>query len=150
MKTSNLKKSINILICSILSISYFSLQKTANAFIPYIYTPDSSVLRNTSIGVGLTASQYIKIGQTQQAIELSKLAVSLNPEEADLWILLSTAQLNNKLFKEALSSINKATLLDNTNSSVWFTKPWAYKNSSDYLHVQFQYLELNPNTQELP
>ena len=122
MKFSIIKKKFHLCLFTFISINHFILQKPVHAFIPYIYMPSNKVLTNTGIGIGLTASQYIKVGQIEQAIELSKLAVSLHPNEGDLWIILATAQLNNNLLKEALFSIEKANLLDPKNPSIWFTK----------------------------
>ena len=66
------------------------------------------MLTETSLGIGFTASQYIQFGQSKEAINLTKLAISLNPKLVENWIILSQAQSNSNLLQEAFQSINTA------------------------------------------
>ena len=106
----------------IINIILFTLASPGRCFIPNIYLPSHKNLVDTSIGSGLSAAQYIKFGQTEEAIALAKLAISLNPKEVELWIILSRAQLNNNLLKESRTSIEEAIRINPQIGNVWFTK----------------------------
>ncbi|AAP99052.1 MULTISPECIES: tetratricopeptide repeat protein [Prochlorococcus] len=115
-------KKIYWLICIILNTNLFVINKPSHAYIPNIYSPNPKVLIDTSIGIGLTASEYIKYGQTKEAIGLAKLAISLNPKEIELWIILARAQLSNNKLEEALISIERAKNINPNIPILWFTK----------------------------
>ncbi len=122
MKNKSIKNSFYFLVCAILNINLFSPTSPSYSFVPYTYEPNKKVLINTSIGIGLTASKYIQYGQTKEAINLAKLAISLNPDEPELWIILSRAQLYSKLLKDALISIENAQKIDSSIALIWLTK----------------------------
>ncbi len=122
MKNNNIRRKKFWLISILLNINLIFCAEPIKAFIPNTYTPSKKTLINTSLGIGYTASEYIKRGQIKEAIELAKLSVSLNPQETDLWIILSTAQLNNQLFEESLKSIEKAKEINPNLANIWFTQ----------------------------
>ncbi len=122
MKNKSIKNNFYFFLFTILNISLFSNINPSFSFIPNIYEPNRKILINTSIGIGLTASNYSKYGQTKDAISLAKLALSLNPNEAELWVILSRAQLYSKQLDDALISIKNAQKINEKIPSVWFTK----------------------------
>ncbi len=102
----------------------------SNAFFPIINEPNYEELKSTSIQIGKTAIQLIQLGQNEEAIKLLKLAIQLNPQEKDLWVSLSEANLRSNRNLEALSALNKAIKL----------KP---KEESLYFRLAYIYIELN-------
>lgn len=122
MRKNKFQRNCFLLLSVFFNINLIICTEPVNSFIPYTYSPDKEILKKTSMGIGFTASEYIKYGQIKEAIELSRLAVSLNPKEVKLWQILSRAQLNNQLYKEALISIEKAKEINPNISSIWYTK----------------------------
>ena len=61
------------------------------------------------------------------SVWLAKLAVEINATNEKLWLILSEAQVANKLYKNALNSINKAEKINSDNSEIYFTKSNIYK-----------------------
>ena len=57
--------------------------------------------------IGKNAYKLLYFGQFKEGLALAKLAISLNPKDVNLWALLAEAQINNKLFDDALLSIEK-------------------------------------------
>ena len=110
------------LFCAILNISLFLPTNPSYSFVPFVYEPTKKTLIDTSIGIGQTASKYIQYGQVKEAITLAKLALSLNPKETKLWIILSRAQLYSNRSSDSLVSIKKAEKLDSQSPIMWFTK----------------------------
>ena len=117
-----MKNNFFFLFCAILNISLFFPANPSYSFVPSVYEPTKKTLIDTSIGIGRTASKYIQYGQTKEAINLAKLALSLNPKEANLWIILSRAQLYSNLLSDSLVSIKNAQKIDSKSSIVWFTR----------------------------
>ncbi len=115
-------KNICWTLVTLISINFYFIKRPTHAFVPHVYIPNEKLLIETSIGIGLTASEYIKYGETEEAIGLSKLALSLNPEEVELWIILTRAQLNNNNLQEALLSIEKAKEINPKIALIWYTK----------------------------
>ncbi len=122
MKNTSIKNSFYFLFCIILNLNLFSPKNASYSFVPYFYEPNKKILINTSIGIGQTASKYIQYGQPKEAKNLAKLALSLNPNEANLWVILSTAQLNSNLLSDSLVSIKNAEKINSKSPIVWFTK----------------------------
>ncbi|KGG14491.1 MULTISPECIES: tetratricopeptide repeat protein [unclassified Prochlorococcus] len=122
MSIRNKKQTLCYLICGILSVNILSTIKPANAFVPYVYLPNEKTLKYTSIEIGLTASRYIQYGKIKEALSLAKLALSLNPNEVELWIILSKAQLGNNKLSEAYMSIEKAKEINEKSPAIWYTK----------------------------
>ena len=117
-----MKNNFLFLFCAILNISLFLPVNPSYSFVPSIYEPTKKTLIDTSIGIGRTASKYIEYGHAKEAINLAKLALSLNPKEANLWIILSRAQLYSNLLSDSLVSIKNAQKFDSKSPVVWFTR----------------------------
>ena len=117
-----MKNNFFFLFCAILNISLFLPANPSYSFVPSVYEPTKKTLIDTSIGIGRTASKYIEYGHAKEAISLAKLALSLNPKEANLWIILSRAQLYSNLLSDSLVSIKNAQKIDSKSPVVWFTR----------------------------
>ena len=107
---------------------FFLITKLSNAFIPKINEPNQQELNSTSIQIGQTAIQLIKLGQYEKAIKLLKLAVKLNPREKELWTSLAEAQARSNKNHEALLSLNKAIKIKPNEDSIYFRKASIYMN----------------------
>ena len=117
-----MRNNFFLLFCALLNISLFLPTNPSYSFVPSVYEPSKKTLIDTSIGIGRTASKYIQYGQAKEAINLAKLALSLNPKEANLWIILARAQLYSNLLSDSLISIKNAQEIDSKSPIVWFTK----------------------------
>ena len=117
-----MKNNFFFLFCTILNISLFLPANPSYSFVPSVYEPTKKTLIDTSIGIGRTASKYIEYGHAKEAINLAKLALSLNPKEANLWVILSRAQLYSNRLSDSLVSIKNAQRIDSNSPIVWFTK----------------------------
>ncbi len=116
------KSKRNWFLLLLISINFLYPIYSAKAFIPNVYIGNKKTLIDTSLGIGITASQYVRFGQLKEAISLTKLAISLNPNEVELWIILSKAQLYNNQLDEALRSIQKAKEINPKISNITFTQ----------------------------
>ena len=116
----------NFLILKILFLQLFGLNifqvKKSYAFIPYYNLPSKKFLNINSSKIGKNAYQLLSFGQLKEGLALAKLAISLNPENVNLWALLAEAQINNKLFDDALLSIKKGKLINPLVSDLYFAE----------------------------
>lgn len=92
------------------------------ALVPSVYLPSSQALEGSALGIGRTATQLLSLGQPQEAVRLSALAVRLRPNDARLWAVLAQAQLRSKQPKPAAISLARAKQLDPTNAGLWFAE----------------------------
>tara|TARA_Y100001978_G_scaffold168751_1_gene157310 strand:- start:23 stop:883 length:861 start_codon:yes stop_codon:yes gene_type:complete len=119
-----------LLILKILYLQFFGLNifyvKKLNAFIPYYSLPSKQFLNKNGSELGKGAYQLLYFGQIKEGLALAKLAISLNPKDVNLWALLAEAQINNKLFDEALLSIKKGKLIDPQVSELYFAEGSIY------------------------
>ena len=67
-----------------------------------------------------------------KSLNLAKLAVKINSNDEKLWLILSEAQVANKLYKNALESLAKAQKINSNVSEIYFAK------SNIYLKVSQQ------------
>ena len=114
-----------ITLVQLIGLSIFQIKK-ANAFIPYYYFPSEKFLKLQGSEIGKNAYQLLYFGQFKEGLALAKIATSLNPEDVNLWILLAEAQLNNKLFNDALLSIEKGKLINPIMGDLYFTEGAIY------------------------
>ena len=103
----------------------FHVKKT-NAFIPYYNLPSKKFLNLSGSEIGKNAYQLLYFGQLKEGLALAKLAVSLNPKDVNLWSLLAEAQINNKLFDNALLSIKEGKLINPLVSELYFAEASIY------------------------
>ena len=112
----------------------FYLFKIENvqSIIPYYYLPTKNNLQKESLSIGRNAYQLLYFGQYKESVNLAKLAVKINAEDEKLWLILSEAQVANKLYKYGLDSLNKAQKINPNISQIYFAK------SSIYLQISEQ------------
>tara|TARA_Y100001968_G_scaffold224126_1_gene206767 strand:+ start:453 stop:1367 length:915 start_codon:yes stop_codon:yes gene_type:complete len=135
----NIKKFVNMkkiskvskLLFCIFLFESFLITKSSNAFFPIINEPSKQELKSTSIEIGKTAIQLIKLGQNEEAIKLLELAVKLNPSEKDLWISLADAQIRSDKKHQALTSLREAIKLKPKDPSIYFLQGSIYMELND-------------------
>ena len=118
-----------ILFLQLVGLSIFHIKKS-NAFIPNYILPSKKFLNLKGSEIGKNAYQLLYFGQLKEGLALAKLAISLNPEDVNLWALLAEAQINNKLFDDALLSIEKGKLIDPLVSELYFAEGSIYINQN--------------------
>jgi len=121
-----MKKFLNRIICISLICFYFIKVEKVDALVPYYYFPTIKNLQRESISIGKNAMQLLYFGQYEQGLNLAKLAVKINKKDEKLWLILSEAQIANKLYKNALDSLNKAQNINSTISEIYFAKSNIY------------------------
>jgi len=119
---SFLKKTIWIS----LSCFYFFQIEIVRAIVPYYYFPTIKNLQKQSLYIGKNAYQLLYFGQYEDSINLAKLAVKINAKDEKLWLILAEAQIANKEYKNALSSLNKAEQINSNISEIYFAKSNVY------------------------
>ena len=121
-----MKKFLKIFICvSFISFYFLKIQKV-QSLVPYYYLPTKKNLQRESLSIGKNAYQLLYFGQYEQSLNLAKLAVQINKTDEKLWLILSEAQVANKLYKNALISLNKAQKINPKNSETYFLKSNIY------------------------
>jgi len=98
------------------------INKPVNAFVPYIFEPNTKDLENVSINFGKTTARLIHFGQIKEALRWAKLGVRLNPNDERLWAILAEAQVRNNLIKEASLSLAKAKAINPKDANLWFAE----------------------------
>ena len=121
-----MKKFFKKIIC--LSFISFYLLKVdqIQSLVPYYYLPTKKNLDQESLSIGKNAYQLLYFGQYVESLNLAKLAVQINKNDEKLWLILSEAQVANKLYKNALFSLNKAQKINPKNSETYFAKSNIY------------------------
>ena len=121
-----LKKTICVSCISFCLLKIDQIQ----SLVPYYYLPTKKNLNRESLSIGKTAYQLLYFGQYEQGLNLAKLAVQINKNDEKLWLILSEAQVANKLYKNALISLNKAQEINPTNSETYILKGNIYLKTS--------------------
>ena len=101
------------------------------AIVPYYYFPTIKNLQKQSLYIGKNAYQLLYFGQYEDSLNLAKLAVKINAKDEKLWLILAEAQIANKEYKNALSSLNKAEQINSNISEIYFAKSNVYLKISD-------------------
>jgi tetratricopeptide (TPR) repeat protein len=108
-------------------ISFYVLKiDQIQSLVPYYYLPTKKNLNQESLSIGKNAYQLLYFGQYLESLNLAKLAVQINKNDEKLWLILSEAQVANKLYKNALFSLNKAQKINPKNSEIYFAKSNIY------------------------
>ena len=119
---SFLKKTIWIIL-----ISFYLFQiEIVRAIVPYYYFPTIKNLQKQSLYIGKNAYQLLYFGQYEDSLNLAKLAVKINSKDEKLWLILAEAQIANKKYKNALSSLDKAEQINSNISEIYFAKSNVY------------------------
>ena len=127
-----MKKLLTKILCLSLISFYFLKIGKVQSTIPYYYFPTIENLQKESLSIGQNAYQLLYFGQYKDSLNLAKLAVKLNPKNEKLWLILSEAQVANKLYKKGLYSLNKAQKINPNISEIYFAQ------SSIYLQISQQ------------
>ena len=126
-----MKKFLKLIICfSLMSFYLFKAEKV-QSIVPYYYFPTIKNLQKESISIGASAYQLLYLGQYEESLNLAKLALQINKKDEKLWLILSEAQVANKLYKKALNSLNKAQKINSNLSEIYFAKSNIYLQISE-------------------
>ena len=137
----------NILCVSLISFLLFKTEKT-QSIIPYYYFPTTKNLQKESLNIGKNAYQLLYFGNYEEALNLAKLAVKINAKDEKLWLILSEAQLANKLYIEALDSLKNAENINSNVSEIYFSKSKVYLQISQQKNAKIALqkgLTIEPN-----
>ncbi len=115
-----------ILSISTLITIYFIQIDKVQSLVPYYYFPTKKSLEKESLNIGKNVYQLLYFGQYKEGLNLAKLAVKINGADENLWLILSEAQVANKLYKNALISLKKAQEINPMNSTTYFAKGSIY------------------------
>ena len=105
---------------------YFIQIDQVQSLVPYYYFPTKKSLEKESLNIGKNVYQLLYFGQYKEGLNLAKLAVKINGADENLWLILSEAQVDNKLYKNALISLKKAQEINPMNSTTYFAKGSIY------------------------
>ena len=121
-----MKKFLKKLLCVSLISFYFLQVEKVKGIVPYYYFPTIKNLQKESLSIGKNAYQLLYFGQYEESLNLAKLAVKINSTDEKLWLILSEAQVANKLYKNALISLNKAQKINSKNIDAYFARSNIY------------------------
>ena len=114
------------IICLSLISFYFLKVEKVLSFVPYYYFPTIKNLQKESLYIGKNAYQLLYFKQFKESLNLAKLAIKLNNTDEKLWLTLAEAQVANKLYQNALISLNKAQKINPKISQIYFAKSDIY------------------------
>ena len=121
-----MKKFFKKLIYVCFIIVYFFQIKQVKSLVPYYYLPTIKNLEREGFSIGKNAYQLLYFGQYEQSLNMAKLAVKINKNDEKLWLILSETQIANKLYKNALISLNKAKEINPKNSDTYILQSNIY------------------------
>jgi len=125
-----MKKFLKKLIYFSFTLFYLFHIGKVQSLVPYYYSPTKKNLEREGLSIGKTAYQLLFFGQYEQSLNLAKLAVKINKRDEKLWLILSEAQVANKLYKNALISLNKAQKINPKNSEIYILQGNIYLKTS--------------------
>ncbi len=114
------------IICLSLISFYFLKVEQVLSLVPYYYFPTIKNLQKESLFIGKNAYQLLYFKQFEESLNLAKLAIKLNSTDEKLWLTLAEAQAANKLYQNALISLNKAQKINPNISQIYFAKSDIY------------------------
>jgi len=117
-----MKKFLRKIIYIFLIFFYFLQVEQLQALVPYYFFPTIKNLQKESLSIGKNAYQLLYFGQYEDSLNLAKLAVKINSKDEKLWQILSETQVANKLYRKALTSLNKAQDINPNISEIYFAK----------------------------
>tara|TARA_B100000401_G_scaffold93593_1_gene59929 strand:+ start:183 stop:1046 length:864 start_codon:yes stop_codon:yes gene_type:complete len=121
-----MKKFLKKILCISLISFYFLRVEQVQSLVPYYYLPSIKNLEKESLSIGKNAYQLLYFGQYQEGLNLAELAIKINPNNEKLWLIMSEAQVANKLYDKALISLNKAQNIKSNLSEIYFAKSNIY------------------------
>ena len=143
-----MKKFLKKILFLILISFFFLKTEQVRSLVPYYYLPTIKNLQKESLSIGKNAYQLLYFGQYQDSLNLAKLAIKINSTDEKLWLILSEAQIANKLFKDALNSLKEAEKINSKNSEIYFVKSNIYFQISQLKNAKTSLkkgLKLDPN-----
>ena len=143
-----MKRFLKKILCVSLISFYFLKVEEVRSLVPYYYFPAVKNLQKDSLSFGKNAYQLLYFGQYEQSLNLAKLAVKINKADEKLWLTLAEAQVANKLYKNALTSLNKAQKINSTISQIYFAKSDVYLKISQLENAKIALesgLKIDPN-----
>ena len=143
-----MKKFLIKTICFSFISFYFLKIDQIKSIVPYYYLPTINNLHRESLSIGKNAYQLLYFGEYEQSLNLAKLAIQINKNDEKLWLILAEAQVANKLFKEAIHSLNKAEKINSKISEIYFAKSNVYLKISELQKAETALeigLRLEPN-----
>ena len=120
---------LRLLFFSIIGTFIFNT-KNLKALVPYYYFPEIKGLKKEGLSIGKQAYQLLYFGQIKESLNLAKLAVKIDNTNETLWTILADAQIANKLYEDALISLNKAQEINPLMSEIHFAKSSIYLKQS--------------------
>ena len=117
-----MKKSLTKLLFFFVLSGYIFTTENLKALVPYYFFPETKNLERDSISIGKQAYQLLYFGQINESLNLAKLAVKINAKNETLWTILAEAQIANKLYDDALISLNNAQKIKPTMGEIYFAK----------------------------
>ena len=120
---------LKIICVSLISFYFLEVEKVKSV-VPYYYLPTKKNLQREGLSIGKSAYQLLYFGQFKESLNLAKLAVKINQSDEKLWLILSEAQVANKLYKNALISLNKAQEINPNNSETYILESNIYLKTS--------------------
>ena len=118
-----------ILSFSIICSNIF-IAESLKALIPYYYFPDTKSLQKEGLSIGKQAYQLLYFGQIRDSLNLAKLAVKIDSDNETLWTILAETQIANKLYNDALISLNNAQEINPKMGELYFVKSSIYLKQS--------------------
>ena len=123
------KTLMKILFFAIISGFIFNTQNL-KAIVPYYYFPETQKLKDEALSIGKQAYQLLFFGQIKDSLNLAKLAVKIDKTNEMLWRTLAEAQIANKLYDNALISLNNAQKIKPEMGEIYFAKSTIYLKQS--------------------
>ncbi len=121
-----MKKSLLKILFFLIIVSHFFIPETLKALIPYYYFPETGSFQKKGLSIGKKAYQLLYYGQIKDSLNLAKLAINIDNTNETLWTILAETQIANKLYDDALISLNNAQKINPKLGEIYFAKSTIY------------------------
>ena len=111
--------------------NYMFKTEQVKALVPYYYLPTTKNLEKQGLSIGRSAYQLLYFGKIKDSLNLARLAVKIDKNNEKLWLILSEAQIANKLYNDALLSLKKAQKINSDLIEIYFSKSSIYLKQSN-------------------
>jgi len=125
-----MKKSLLKILFFLIISNHFFIPESLKALIPYYYLPETKSLEKQGLSIGKEAYQLLYFGQIKDSLNLAKLAIKMNNKNETLWTILAETQIANKLYDDALISLNNAQEINPKMGEIYFAKSTIYLKQS--------------------
>ena len=120
---------VRLLFFSVIS-SHIFYSQNLRAIVPFYYYPGTKSLKQEALSIGKQAYQLLYFGQVKDSLNLAKLAIKMDNGNETLWTILAEAQTANKLFEDALTSLNNAQEINPKIADIYFAKSTLFLRQS--------------------